>query len=91
MGMIEIPIERREPVMRWIPNWMHDGHEPEENDEYLVTWIGYLGNKITKPMLSICEYNDGWITEDIEEYGYNNVMIHAYMPLPEPYKGGDDE
>ena len=34
MGMIEIPIERREPVMRWIPC---SERLPELDDEVLVT------------------------------------------------------
>ncbi|SFU57327.1 hypothetical protein [Butyrivibrio sp. INlla21] len=61
---------------------------PKKHDEYLVTWTGYLGHKITKPLIAILEYStfyDEWQTLEIEKLGYRNVIVHAWMTLPKAY------
>lgn len=40
------------------------------------------------------EYNDGkwyWLLESGADYWAENKGVLAWMPLPEPYKGGDTE
>ena len=75
-------------------NWNYCGYidnPPKEQDEYLVTWTGYLGDKLTKPFVAILEYNDEWVTKPIEDMGYRCVIIHAWMPLPKAYGGQDEQ
>ena len=80
--MIEIPIKRREHVMRWIPC---SERLPVEYDNYLVTTgegdvdIGTYDEK--RGIWSSCDA-DGF-------YWLRDVV--AWAELPEPYKGGDDE
>jgi len=74
MGMIEIPIKRREPVMRWIPC---SERLPDDGEEVFV----YLYN--ASPY--IAWVRDGhWYTEDFEVQEEHEPK--AWMPLPEPYK-----
>lgn len=76
MGMIEIPIERREPVMRWIPvseTVDVPDHEVLACDKYGTELIGF-----------ICEKDEQWMCESDECFMYDVV---AWMPLPEPYRG----
>ena len=68
---------------------------PEENGEYLITWTGILGEhgeKRTKPLLGIAEYEiyepenyEDWITTGNEFEHYRDIKVSAWMPLPEPY------
>lgn len=71
MGMIEIPIERREPVMRWIPC-----------SERLPEW-----NEHVDDMVLVCYGNGSvrFNTFLKGEWCQGNPI--AWMPLPEPYKG----
>ena len=76
--MIPIKIERREPVMRWIPV---TERLPEEGVEVLVTHWGFL--YIAKYEV----FSDGvgrW-SECVEGRLIDEVT--AWMPLPEPWKG----
>lgn len=79
--MIEIPIERREPVMRWVPV---AERPPEEGVQVLVT--DDAGGLATIDV--DCGYFD-------EEYGrfewFHSQNVTAWMPLPEPWKGEEDE
>lgn len=85
--MIEIPITRREPIMRWIPCSERLPEHPENGDYYLATVQ--------------CEHHDGWddyVTGFAEwtKYGWDmlscyvgQIKVVAWMPLPEPYAGGE--
>lgn len=97
MGRIEIPIKRREPVMRWIPC---NKKLPERNGAYLV-WMQWPFEE--EPTVSIINYD-----ADCEAFGEWHEYYHpitlgyldsdfdeikgviAWMPLPEPYKGEEE-
>ena len=91
-----------QPEQRWIPC---SERLPEERDWYLgifkepdTGWINptpficdYLLGKKTKATTK-----EGWILKghtDREEYidYYFNLECVAWMPLPEPYKGGEQD
>ncbi len=73
--MIEIPIKRREPVMRWIPC---SERLPEDG-----TYIVCLDDG------SVFEYDyiSKWWDDGAWQYCGKDVV--AWMPLPKPYKDGD--
>ena len=84
MGMIEIPIERREAVMRWIPV---TERLPNRDELVLVTYK-------TTSKIHLCKYLDdgsenSWWSYIDDCCAWNNVIL-AWMPLPEPYKGETD-
>lgn len=74
-----------------LPRWISVTERlPEEQDEYLVTWTaeGFRD----KPFIQIIEFDiedRGWILERYMKEMYRDVIITAWMPLPEPYKGGE--
>ena len=76
MSMIPIKIERREPIMRWIPcseTVEIPDHEIIACDKYGELIIGYL------------EYKDEqWLCASETEIMYDPI---AWMEKPEPYKG----
>lgn len=77
--MIEIPIKRREPMMRWIPV---SERLPEEEYEVLVTTSWHD--------VCIAWYDDGkWRAEYINEYDDDEIL--AWMPLPMPWRGEENE
>lgn len=91
-----------QPEQRWIPC---SERLPEERDWYLGIFkepdTGWIN-----PIPFICDYllgtktkattKEGWILKghtDREEYidYYFNLECVAWMPLPEPYKGGEQD
>lgn len=85
------------PTIETEQRWMTG--KPTENGKYMVTldaWghryidIMYYG----KPQMPNCEVRGMcWYKAD-HEYGdvvYDDENILAWIPSPEPYKGGDDE
>ena len=69
----------REPRQReWIPC---DERLPEENKEVLISFEWGI---------DIGEYRDGeWHSEFINQYDEGEVL--AWMPLPKPWEGTDDD
>lgn len=75
--MIEIPITRREPIMRWIPC---SERTPDNEDKVLCC---------TKTKKGLYNIVIGYHTE---RYGWAcgmNSNVIAWMPLPDPYTGGE--
>lgn len=74
---------------------------PEESGEYLITWTGILGEhgeKRTKPLLGIAEYEiyepenyEDWITTENEFEHYRDIKVSAWMPLPKPFEPQERE
>ena len=93
--MIQIPIERREPVMRWIPC---EERLPEEDKNVLVC-VHFRGLERTEAgwndrikeswYVDIASHIEGNWTSYSDEYkvAHNRHEVIAWMPLPEPYKG----
>ena len=79
MTMIEIPIKRREPVMRWIPC---KNRIPEKDGNYIVT-DDSGGMKCVHECFFI-KCHDG-------SASWSLANVIAWMPLPEPYRGEIDE
>ena len=72
-----------QPEQRWIPcNWHRDNENlPEECKSVLICIVD--GNKICVDVSYRTDYNR-W-----ERYG--RVDVTAWMPLPEPYKEGEQD
>lgn len=100
MGMIEMPIKRREPVMRWIPCTPET--MPEEETDVLVT-RKFLGCKDgsrgwnahipPKTYVEVAQYFNGEWTALSDEYKVarnRHTDPIAWMPLPEPWKGEEE-
>ena len=81
-------------AQQWIPC---SERLPEEYGEYFVTWMTSLSKRL---FVAICEgevtseydheYNRfkfEWLLDDYIK-AYPDVEVIAWMPLPEPYKGG---
>lgn len=90
--MIPIKIERREPVMKWIPV---SERLPEANGRYLVTRglnaCGALWNRVY-----IANYSDLMGIKNEKIWWQGNVGksdferlddVTAWMPLPMPWRG----
>ena len=68
---------------------------PSECDEFLITWTSSVTNG---PLLAFAEYEPDallvsggkWYLED-DMREFKDVNVIAWMPLPEPWKGADDE
>lgn len=80
-GTEYVPIFRME---QWFahqadtPRWIPVAERlPEESGEYLVT---------IRSMLYI-----SWFYKDDGVWSFRNADLMAWMPLPEPYKGGEEE
>ena len=76
--------------MTWIPC---EVSEPVEEKDYLVTWSGFLGGVRQKRFIYILEWSnsEGWLTYEIEEMGYKDVVVFAWMPAPRPYQGKEND
>ena len=86
--MIPIKIERREPVMKWIPC-------KERLPRYQeVVLISIRGNGVGIGYLELDDYSSdiSWVVADDDFYdGDEFELVEAWMPLPEPWKGEEDE
>ena len=86
----EIP--SADAVGKWIPC---SERLPSENDEFLITWTASVTNK---PLLAFAEYEPDallvgggkWLLED-DMREFKDVDVIAWMPLPKPWEGADDE
>lgn len=52
---------------------------PEEGQEILVSFNGMVD-------MDVCCYDEGWYLDNRGDW----MDVDAWMPLPEPYKGGKD-
>ena len=72
-----------------VPTWIPCSERlPNEQGQYLVTFSLCNG----EPWVYILSFNKGKFYETDDEWGdveYGDVT--AWMPLPEPWKGADDE
>lgn len=100
MGMIRIPIERKEPIMRWIPC---SERLPEKHQMVLTTikgvdlfrecmdknFFGALATAKKRTFVSVGYLgDDGWYGVD----GFLQIIpTVAWMPMPEPWRGGEEE
>lgn len=99
MGMIRIPIERKEPIMRWIPC---SERLPEKHQMVLTTLKGVdlfrecmdknffeaLATAKKRTFVSVGYLgDDGWYGAD----GFPQIIpTVAWMPMPEPWRGEED-
>lgn len=84
-ALVDVPAADVEPVQRWIP--ITDGL-PEEEGQYLVSCDSDFAIEVAR------FYIDDEDDEEDRWFGcdWNDPEdIVAWMPLPEPYKGGEDE
>lgn len=100
MGMIRIPIKRKEPIMRWIPC---SERLPEKHQMVITTIKGVdlfrecadknffeaLATAQKRTWVSVGYLgDDGWYGAD----GFPQIVQPiAWMPLPEAYGGEEDE
>lgn len=100
MGMIRIPIERKVPIMRWIPC---SERLPEKHQMVITTIIGTdvirmspgetFEDALARVRNHVCVSvgyieDDGWYGAD----GFPQIVKPiAWMPLPEAYGGQEDE
>lgn len=89
--MIPIKIERREPVMKWIP--VTEGLPDGGSEEYLVT-IKHRSLEYKGRVVDLASYDarvsqvgikpkwegSGWLKDP-------DLYVVAWMPLPEPWRG----
>lgn len=86
MGMIEIPIKRKEPVMRWIPV---SERLPEIGDTVIISGkMKYKGDKDYEEFVDVAIFE---VTQRFETFndwyeGQDEFEIVAWQPLPEPYE-----
>lgn len=83
---------RADRPQEWIPC---SERLPSECDEFLITWTASATNE---PLLAFAEYEPDaflvsggkWYLED-DMREFKDVDVIAWMPLPKPWKGADDE
>jgi len=79
--MIEIPITRREPIMRWVPV---DERLPEHSG-YFITSAVIVRDEDGRPDARLVKTQ--WY--DKERDAWHDIRPDAWMPLPDPYTGGE--
>ena len=95
--MIPIKIERREPVMKWIP--VSEAMPEESDGTVLVCMPNKFPYSEKEPFVNAkhnrqvetatySQYSDTW---HYTNGGVKSTRPIAWMPLPEPWKGEDDE
>lgn len=90
---LEKIIENQPKVNEWIPC----SEKPEKEGAYLVAWLPAYKDEKGEIFAIPCRYPHYFILanyyEDEEEwhfdlpFGYDEAILLAWMPLPEPYKG----
>ena len=66
--------------------WIPVGERlPDKTDIYLITFGKY---ETAKAVIASHYFDGEWLSLD---HGYVFGTVIAWMPLPEPYKGGDEE
>lgn len=94
--IFELTYELQEPERKWIPITYHepieeDGEDtryeyvldcqmPDEGEEILVSFNGMVD-------MDVCCCDDGWYLDRRGDW----MDVDAWMPLPEPYKAGEQE
>lgn len=81
-----------EELEKWYEWTAVRDEEPEQPDEYFITWRGNYRQTPTPRFISICEWDgEQWDTGDIEKVGYRNIEVIAWMHLPQAYSGEVDD
>lgn len=92
---LDLAIESLSAEQKWITD-----RKPTEDGRYMVTVEGILCGRIIdlmfygKPLMPNKEVKGKCWYDSDDEWGdivYADTEILAWMPLPKPYKGGDDE
>ena len=58
----------------------------EKRSEYVLATVEVKGERMT---VTACTYDGEWNWD--KKYAFPDYKIVAWMPLPEPWKGADDE
>lgn len=89
MGMIRIPIKRKEPIMRWIPC---SERLPEKDGRYLCT-VGAAYRNPREMIYAPQKWegkSDDATWRDPSGYYVYDWFVKAWMPMPEAYGGQED-
>ena len=79
---------REAPSERWIPV---TERLPEKDGRYLVTCEEEYGRVVMPLSYGRIKRRDIFYDTDIEYGDIEYCGVIAWMPLPEPYKGGEEE
>ena len=66
---------------------------PSVEDDYLITFTARYGRTTrTRPLIQICEWAEykGEYYWGTDVFDYSDVEVLAWMPLPSPYREGDN-
>ena len=72
-----VAIQALESQPKWIPT---SERLPEESGEYIITIANYEPHTETS-----------WFYENEKVWSHKNADVSAWMPLPQPYKEGDND